>query len=184
MNTTKKASETPKKKEIATSQTSPAVKQDNLLDRVIANITEDQKTLDGQNELIEKSKSYKAEIVSRIRDSKRDLVTFVKYATPEQLKRLEELNIDLEGTGQGLNKVAELALEILSKVPKGEMTNQALYNEYVKTFKHPQDAFNYTEFNIKCRSLFNSQRLIRKEPADAKSSREHIISINGFRPNN
>ncbi len=182
MNTTKKASETPKKKETATSQTSPAIKQDNLLDRVIANITEDQKALDGQNELIENAKSYKAEIASRIRDSKRDLVTFVKYATPEQLKRLEELNIDLENTGQGLNKVAELALEILDKAPKGEMTNQALYNEYVKTFKHPQDAFNYTEFNIKCRSLFNSQRLIRKGPTDAKSSRDHIISINGFRP--
>ena len=167
-----------------TKKTIPVVKQDNLLDRVIANITEDQKALDGQNELIDNAKSYKAEIVSRIRDSRRDLLTFVKYATPEQLKRLEELNIDLESTGQGLNKVAELALEILEKTPKGEMANEALFNEYVKTFKNANDAFNYTEFNIKLRSLFNSQRLIRKEPADAKSSREHIISINGFKSNN
>lgn len=38
---------------------------------------------------------------------------------------------------------------------------------------------NYTEFNIKCRSLFNTQRLLRKKGSDPKSSRTDIISLNG-----
>lgn len=157
---------------------------DGILDRVIANITEDQTALNEQTELIEKAKSYKREIQDRLRDSKRDLVTFVKYANPEQLKRLEELQIDVEALGQTLNKVAEVAFDILSKTDKGEMTNGALYEAYVKTFKNPDDAFNYTEFNIKCRTLFNSQRLIRIEQKNAKSTRDHIVRINGFKAKN
>jgi len=156
--------------------------QDNLLDRVIANITEDQKALDEQNELIENAKSYKREIVDRIKDSRRDLVTFVKYATPEQLTKLKELEIDVEDFGNGLNKVAQQALDILRDQPKGETTNGDLYQMYHALQKNKEEAESYTSFNIKMRSLFNSQRLIRVEPKDAKSSREHIIRINGFNP--
>ena len=46
---------------------------------------------------------------------------------------------------------------------------------------NPKDAFNYTEFNIKCRSLFNTQRLLRTKSSSG-SSRDDIISLNG-RPN-
>jgi len=159
---------------------SKAHPNDGILDRV----TEDQTALNEQNELIDKAKSYRKEIQDRLRDSKRDLVTFVKYASPEQLKRLEELQIDVEALGHSLNKVAEVAFDILSKTDKGEMTNGALYEAYVKTFKNPDDSFNYTEFNIKCRTLFNSQRLIRIEPKNAKSTREHVIRINGFKVKN
>lgn len=158
--------------------------QDNLLDRVIANITEDQIALREQNDLLDKVKSYKKEIVDRIRDSRKDLVTFVKYATPDQLQKLKDLEIDVEDLKDGVNKVASLALEILEKTPKGELTNGELFEAYQKRFKNKDDALNYTEFNIKCRSLFNSQRLLRKETKDAKSSREHIISVNGFKPKN
>ena len=158
--------------------------QDDLLDRVIANITEDQIALKEQDELLEKVKSYKKEIVDRIRDSRKDLVTFVKYATSDQLQKLKELEIDVEDLKDGVNKVAQMAMDILEKTPKGEMTNGLLYEAYQKSFKDKNDAFNYTEFNIKCRSLFNSQRLLRKETKDAKSSREHVISINGFKPKN
>ena len=59
------------------------------------------------------------------------------------------------------------------------MTNGELYDTYVKSLKNPNDAFSYTEFNIKCRSLFNAQRLLRKKGKDDTSSRDHIISING-----
>ena len=166
---------------MAKQETAPE-KQDDLLDRVIANITEDQHALREQNELIEKARSYRSEIHTRLKESKRDLATFVKYATPVQLKKLEELGIDSEEIGSGLNKVAELAFEILQQA-KGEMTNGALYDAYVKTFKNPDDAFNYTEFNIKCRSLFNSQKLIRKVVKDAPT-RDYLISINGFKGNN
>lgn len=157
---------------------------DDILNRVIANITEDQIALKEQMELIEKAKSYKREIQDRLRDSKRDLITFVKYANPEQLQRLKELDIDVESLGHSLNKVAEVAFDIISKTEKGEMTNGALYDAYVKTFRNPDDAFNYTDFNIKCRTLFNSQRLIRIEPKNAKSTREHVIRINGFKAKN
>lgn len=157
--------------------------QGDLLDRVIANITEDQQALKEQNELIEKAKSYKAEIVNRLRDSKRDLATFAKYATPEQQKRLEELGMDVEELGGGLNKEAQLALDILQKTPKGEMTNGALYEEYVKAIGNPEDAEDYTHFNIRCRSLFNSQKLIRVKQ-EGQKSQDALIRINGFKPNN
>jgi len=65
------------------------------------------------------------------------------------------------------------------KAKDNQLTNAELYESYVKTFKKKEDAFNYTEFNIKCRSLFNTQRLLRKKGADPKSSREDIISLNG-----
>ncbi len=157
-------------------------KQDDLLDRVISNITEDRMALKEQNELIDKAKSYKAEIVGRIKDLRRDLSTFVKYATDEQLERIKELDINIDDLGNGLNKVAQQALDILQKQTKGEATNGDLYQMYHALQQNKEDAESYTSFNIKCRSLFNSQRLIRIEPKDAKSSREHIIRINGFKP--
>tara|TARA_R100000306_G_scaffold62380_1_gene69181 strand:- start:8054 stop:8281 length:228 start_codon:yes stop_codon:yes gene_type:complete len=59
------------------------------------------------------------------------------------------------------------------------MTNEEPYNVYANIFKKKEDAFNYTEFNIKTRSLFNTQRLLRKKGKDPKSSRDDIISLNG-----
>ena len=156
--------------------------QDDLLDRVIANITEDRLALKEQNELIEKAKSYKAEIVGRIKDLRRDLSTFVKYATKEQLERLKKLDINIEDLGSGLNPVAQQALDILQEQPKGEATNGDLYQMYHALQKNKEEAVSYTSFNIKCRSLFNSQRLIRIKPKDAKLSQDHIIRINGFKP--
>jgi len=49
----------------------------------------------------------------------------------------------------------------------------------VNSLENKEEAVNYTEFNIKCRSLFNTQRLLRKKGKDSKSSREDIISLNG-----
>lgn len=153
-----------------------------LLDRVIVNFTEDQKALQEQSKLIEDARSYKNEIKDRLKDSKRDLVTLMKYASDQQLKKIDALNIEFTEYSKGLNPVAESALKILEKHPKGAMTNEALYDEYVKGLPSPTSAYTYTEYNIKLRSLFNSQKLIRDETKDAISSREHIIRINGFKP--
>ena len=62
------------------------------------------------------------------------------------------------------------------------MTNDELHKAYVATFKDAKDAFGYSDFNIKCPPLFNSQRLLRKKGKDPKSSKEDMISLNG-RPN-
>lgn len=72
-----------------------------------------------------------------------------------------------------------MALDIILAAKGNQMTNEELYNAYASTFKKKEDAFNYTEFNIKTRSLFNTQRLLRKKGKDPKSSRDDIISLNG-----
>ena len=59
------------------------------------------------------------------------------------------------------------------------MTNAELYDAYVNSLKNKDEAVKYTEFNIKCRSLFNTQRLLRTKGTDPKSSREDVISLNG-----
>lgn len=171
------ATQSPKTKKVESSELS------SLLDRVISQLAEDEQALDEQVELINKAQSYKREINKRVQELRRDLATFVKYASDEQLERIKELGIEPEDLGRSFNNVAEMAFDIMQKAPKGEMTNGALYEEYVKTFKNPDDAFNYTEFNIKCRSLYNSQRLLRVE-IEGKKSRDFIIRVNGFKPSN
>ena len=55
-----------------------------------------------------------------------------------------------------------------------------MYDGYVKSLKNKEEeAVKYSAFNIKCRSLFNTQKLIRTKGKDPKSSREDIISLNG-----
>ena len=67
--------------------------------------------------------------------------------------------------------------------PQGEMTNGDLYEAYAEEGGEAGDeAVKYATFNIKMRSLFASQKLIRHEPANAQNSKEHLIRINGFRP--
>jgi len=78
-----------------------------------------------------------------------------------------------------MNSVAAAVLDIIMRTESNALTNGELYDAYKKTFKNENDAYDYTQFNIKCRSLFNTQRLLRKKGKDAKSSREDIISLNG-----
>jgi len=151
-----------------------------IIEKVIATISEDQKMLQEQENVIEDAKEVKREIQSRLRDSKRDLATFIKYADDAQREKLLDMGLVLESQEGSLNKVAELAFDILQKSKDGEMTNGALYDAYVKEFKKPEDAFSYTDFNIKCRPLFNTQKLLRIEIA-GKKSRDFIIRINGFK---
>jgi len=151
----------------------------NIVDTLIENIKTDQELLTQSEIQIEESKEEKREIVNRLKDYRRDVSVLLKYADESQQKKIEELGFDFSESERGLNPVAVLTLDIVIKTKGNQISNGELYEAYVKTFKNKSDAFSYTEFNIKCRSLFNTQRLLRKKGDDAKNSREDIISLNG-----
>lgn len=150
-----------------------------IIDVLIGNIHEDQNLLKETEVKIEEAKEAKRAIVGRLKDYRNDVSVLLKYADEAQQKKIEELGFDFSESERGLNPVASLALDILMKAKGNQMTNGELYDAYVKTFKNEEDAFSYTEFNIKTRSLFNTQRLLRKKGKDDQSSRDNIISING-----
>lgn len=75
--------------------------------------------------------------------------------------------------------MATRAFNIIMDAKDHSLTNDELYTIYIGSMENPKDGLNYTAFNIKCRLLFNSQRLIRTKAAEGLSSREDIISLNG-----
>ncbi len=150
-----------------------------IVDVLIENIKTDQELLSSVDERIERAKEEKREIVDRLKDYRRDVSVLLKYADDGHRKQIEELGFDFSESEQGLNPVAQTALDLILTAKGNQMTNEELYNAYANTFKNKEDAFNYTEFNIKTRSLFNTQRLLRKKGKDPKSSRDDIISLNG-----
>jgi hypothetical protein len=150
-----------------------------IVDVLIENIKTDQELLSSVDERIERAKEEKREIVDRLKDYRRDVSVLLKYADDGHRKQIEELGFDFSESEQGLNPVAQTALDLILTAKGNQMTNEELYNAYASTFKKKEDAFNYTEFNIKTRSLFNTQRLLRKKGKDPKSSRDDIISLNG-----
>jgi len=155
------------------------MKDTSIVDVLIENIKTDQALLVQTEAQIEKAKEEKRDVVARLKDYRKDVSVLLKYADEERRKQIEDLGFDFSETENGLNPVASLVLDIVMKEKSNQLTNAELYEAYVKTFKNKEDAFNYTEFNIKCRSLFNTQRLLRKKGKDPKSSREDIISLNG-----
>lgn len=150
-----------------------------IVDTLIENIKTDQELLTQAEQQIEQAKEAKRDVVSRLKDYRNDVSVLMKYADEDQQKKIEELGFDFTESERGLNPVASIALDILMKAKGNQMTNGELHSAYVKTFKDEGDAFNYTEFNIKCRSLFNTQRLLRKKGKDDSSSRDNVISLNG-----
>jgi len=146
---------------------------------LIENIKTDQALLTETETKIDEAKEAKRAVVDRLKDYRRDVATMLKYASEAEVKQLEDLGFDFSESERGLNAVATLAFDLIVKAKDTKLTNGALYQAYVATFKKKEDAFNYTEFNIKCRPLFNSQRLLRTKGKDPKSSREDIISLNG-----
>ncbi|MGJ8665154.1 MAG: hypothetical protein ACSHW7_02210 [Patiriisocius sp.] len=155
------------------------MKNTSIVNILIENINVDQGLLEKIDETIEKAKEEKREIARRLKDYRKDISTFLKYADEDQRQKITELGFDFSESENGLNAVAKLAYDLMVKVKDNQMTNEELYNAYVNTFKNKGDAYDYTQFNIKCRSLFNTQRLLRKKGKDPKSSRDDIISING-----
>ena len=150
-----------------------------IVDVLIGNIKEDQMLLNVLEAKIEEARVEKQTIVNRLKDYRKDVSVLLKYADDSKKKELEELGFDFSETERGLNPIATKVYDIIVKTKGNELTNAKLYDEYVKSLKNKDEAVNYTEFNIKCRSLFNTQRLLRKKGSDPKSSRTDIISLNG-----
>lgn len=150
-----------------------------IVDVLIENIKTDQGLLETTETKISESKEEKRAIADRLKDYRKDLSILLKYSDESQQKKIQELGFDFSESEQGLNPVAQMALDLIIANKGNQMTNEELYSAYANTFKKKEDAFNYTDFNIKTRSLFNTQRLLRKKGKDPKSSRDDIISLNG-----
>jgi hypothetical protein len=155
------------------------MKDASIVDVLIENIKTDQALLVQTEGQIEKAKDEKREVVARLKDYRKDVSVLLKYADEERRKQIEDLGFDFSETENGLNPIASLVLDIVMKAKDNQVTNADLFNTYSKTVKNDEERLSYTEFNIKCRSLFNTQRLLRKKGKDPKSSREDIISLNG-----
>ena len=155
------------------------MKDTSIVDVLIENIKTDQALLVQTEAQIEKAKDEKREVVARLKDYRKDVSVLLKYADEERRKQIEDLGFDFSESENGLNPIASLVLDIVMKAKDNQVTNADLYNTYAKTVKKDEERLSYTEFNIKCRSLFNTQRLLRKKGKDPKSSREDIISLNG-----
>ena len=151
-----------------------------IVDVLIENIKTDQELLEVTEKKIEEAKEEKREVVDRLKDYKRDISVMLKYADEKQRQKIEALGFELSEQSNGLNPVAQLAFDIILKAKDHQLSNGNLYLTYEKAvIAKKQQPINYTEFNIKCRSLFNTQRLLRKKGKDPKNTREDIISLNG-----
>ncbi|MCH2491117.1 MAG: hypothetical protein MK211_13320 [Flavobacteriales bacterium] len=151
-----------------------------IVDVLIGNIKTDQELLEQTDRKIEQAKDEKRTIVDRLKDYRRDISVMLKYADQGQQKKIETLGFNLLETNRGLNPVASFALETVMKAKDNQIENGELYEAYATSCKEKkQEPVIYTEFNIKCQSLLNTQRLLRKKGKDAKCSREDIISLNG-----
>lgn len=155
------------------------MKDASIVDVLIENIKTDQALLEQTEVQIEKAKDEKREVVARLKDYRKDVSVLLKYADDERRKQIEELGFDFSETENGLNPVASLVLDTIVKAKDNQLTNAELYDAYSKTVKNENELLSYTEFNIKCRSLFNTQRLLRKKGKDPKSSRDDVITLNG-----
>ena len=150
-----------------------------IIDVLIENIKTDQDLLQETEAKIEQAKEEKRAVTGRLKGYRRDISILMKYLDDTKRKELEDLGFDFNESENVLNAVATIALNMILKAKDNSLTNGELYEAYKTTFKNENDALNYTEFNIKCRSLFNTQRLLRKKGKDLKSTRDDVISLNG-----
>ncbi|WP_299213517.1 hypothetical protein [uncultured Dokdonia sp.] len=149
-----------------------------IVDVLIQNITQDQALLKDADKQITEAKTAKGEITDRLKGYRKEAEIFLKYANDEQKEKIEALGFNTSETQGSLNNVATRAFNIIMYAKDHSLTNDELYTIYAGNMENPKDALNYTAFNIKCRPLFNSQRLIRTKAAEGLSSREDIISLN------
>ena len=151
----------------------------NMVDVLIQNITTDQELLKQVDQKIANAKQEKADVADRIKGYRKEAEIFLKYANDEQKQKIEALGFNTSESNSGLNDVATRAFNIIMDAKGNSLTNDELYTIYVGSMLNSKDTINYTAFNIKCRPLFNSQRLLRKKAGEGLSSREDIISLNG-----
>ena len=152
----------------------------NIIDVLIENIKTDQELLKEAEQAIETAKDNKREILDRFKDYRKDLSVLMKYADEKHRKQIEELGFDLSDSGNGLNQIAQIAFDLILKAKDNTIENGEWYEAYAKIqIDKKVEPVSYSEFNIKCRSLFNTQRLLRKKGSDPKNTREDMISLNG-----
>lgn len=154
-------------------------KQESVVDVLIKNISEDQKLLALLDKKVQEAKDEKKEVADRMKDYRRDVGVLMKYSNDSQREKFEKLGFDFNESDANINAIASFTLKKLMHAKDNQMTNGALYAAYVDTFKNKDDAFTYSEYNIKCRPLFNTQRVLRKKAPDSTNSRDDIISLNG-----
>lgn len=157
----------------------------NVIEDMISNLKLDIEVRDEQTAVKEEAEELISEANDRIKKGGQALSFMTDYMSPKQIEIVNGFELfytDLEPSPElgNVNDVAQLAFDILSKSKDGEMTNEELHEAYKKQTED-EEVLNYTKFNIKLRSLFSSQRLLRVEPEEAQNSRQHIIRINGFK---
>ncbi|MCL7753090.1 primase-like DNA-binding domain-containing protein [Polaribacter sp. Z022] len=151
-----------------------------IVDVLIENIKTDQQLLQEVETKIEALKSEKSIIFERLKSSRKDVSVMLKYANEAQQAKITELGFDISEPQKSMNTIAAFAFDIIIKAKDNQMTNGELYDAYVKICKDKnEEAEKYSAFNIKCRSLFNTQKLFRKKALNGASSREDMISLNG-----
>lgn len=157
------------------------MKENSMIDSLIDAIQSDQKLLSEVEVNISKSKEEKRRIQERLRLGKNDMLVLLKYLDDSQKERVEslDLNLDVSFSRKELNGVAKAAFELILEHKDYKMSNQQWYEAYLKSKGKDAEHISYTDFNIKCRSLFNSQKLIRTKGKDPKSSKDDVISLNG-----
>ncbi|MCR9171524.1 MAG: hypothetical protein NXI10_03465 [bacterium] len=158
----------------------------NVIEDMLTNLKLDIEAREEQVKIKEEAAEFISDADSRIRSGRQALKFMTDYMSDEQLKEADELEIfffdeDEIQERSRLNEVAQSAFDILQKSKTGEMTNGALYENYEKSLKEGEHPVKYGEFNIKLRSLFSNNRLLRIVPEDAENSRTHIIRVNGFK---
>lgn len=150
-----------------------------IIDVLIENIKTDLKILEEADQKLEPLQQEKREVMDRIKVHRQDVSVLIKYADDQSKEELESLGFVLPYAG-GLNPVASIALEVPVKSKEKKMTNDDLHKGYVKlSQEREQEPVGHSDFNIKCRPLFNSQKFIRTKGKDPKSSRGDIISLSG-----
>lgn len=159
----------------------------NVIEDMISNLKLDIEARDEQTKIKEEATEFISDADERIRNGGQALSFMTDYMTDEQIETVNGLDIyyeELEASPERgrLNEVAQVTLEIVKKSKEGKITNGELYEKYKEQVEKTEDApVKYTQFNIKNRSLFSNERLLREVPEDAASSRDHIIKINGFK---
>lgn len=152
-----------------------------MIQTLIDNLKEDVALLEQVEEKLSPLEAQKREISARIKEHQRDAGVLIKYADDNDRTQLEELGFVIPSSITGLNPIATIALEAMIKAKDKKLSNDGLYKAYEKIAKEEQlEIATYSEFNIKCRPLFNSQKFSRIKGKDPKSSRDDLISLNSM----
>ncbi len=152
-----------------------------MIDSLIENIKTDNGLLEEAELQIASAREAKRRISERLKEYRSDVYVLSKYLDDTQKAKLEELDLYPEESTRKsrMNSVAEIALELLIKAKDYALSNEAWYEGYIKMHPKEKETLSYSEFNIKCRGLFNTMKVLRTKGKNPKSSKDDMISLNG-----